>query len=208
MSPPRGYDPAAPPTGRPPKKKRGRPSKFSGPATSLTYALQTALVAELRKGRTRRLAASLAGTSPKRLENWLRRGREAIEAGKRSRYTEFVQEVDRAEAEYQAGLLTSVDDAIRDKTMNDKVLRWRLGIADREFRAVREAPESSDGQGPFDLVKPEDAVRSLTERLERFLSDASPAPAPEVEAEEPSTESSGASVEEPPATTEDDDDDE
>ncbi|MFY1829125.1 hypothetical protein ACN47A_24615 [Myxococcus fulvus] len=206
MSPPRGYDPAAPPTGRPPKKKRGRPAKYSGPASTLTYTLQTELVSALRKGCTLRIAATLAGTSPKVLENWLRRGRDAIEARKRSRYTELVLEVERAQAEYQAGLLAKADDAILDKTMNDKVLRWRLGVADREFRAVRETAESTDGQGPFELVKPEDAVRSLTEKMERFLSAAAAAPVPPPPEPEAAPEDGRADESSTKSEDEDDDD--
>ncbi|QDF05018.1 hypothetical protein [Myxococcus xanthus] len=173
MSHARGYDPDKP-LGKPPKRKRGRPAKFSGPATSLTYAIQTEVVAQIRKGATRRIAASIAGTSAKHLENWLRRGRDAIEAGKRSRYTELVQDVEKAEAEYQMDLVRAVEEAIRDKSMNDKVLRWRLGVADREFRTERERTTAvGDAQGPFELVKPEDAQRALVEKLERFLTETS-----------------------------------
>ncbi|MFP2960275.1 hypothetical protein ACLEPN_21235 [Myxococcus sp. 1LA] len=171
MSHARGYDPDKPP-GKPPGRKRGRPAKFSGPSSTLTYAIQTEVVARLRRGATRRMAAALAGTSAKHLENWLRRGRDAIESGKRSRYTELVQDVEKAEAEYQMSLIEASTDAITDKTMNDKVIRWRLGVADREFRAERTVA-TGDVQGPFELVTPEDAQRALAEKLERFLTEAS-----------------------------------
>ncbi|AEI65578.1 hypothetical protein [Corallococcus macrosporus] len=181
MSHARGFDPDKP-LGTPPKRKRGRPSKFSGPATSLTYAIQTEVATQLRRGATRRMAASLAGTSAKHLENWLRRGRDAIEAGKRSRYTELVQDVEKAEAEYQMSLIEASTAAIADKTMNDKVIRWRLAVADREFRAERErTTAASDAQGPFELVKPEDAQRALVEKLERFLTEASRAESPDAD---------------------------
>ncbi len=181
MSHARGYDPDKPP-GKPPGRKRGRPAKYSGPSSTLTYAIQTEVVARLRRGATRRMAAALAGTSAKHLENWLRRGRDAIESGKRSRYTELVQDVEKAEAEYQMSLIEASTDAITDKTMNDKVIRWRLGVADREFRAERERTAAAgDAQGPFELVKPEDAQRALVEKLERFLTEASRAESPDAD---------------------------
>ncbi|AEI66953.1 helix-turn-helix domain-containing protein [Corallococcus macrosporus] len=181
MSHARGFDPDKR-LGKPPGRKRGRPPKWSGPASTLSYSIQTEVVAQLRRGATRRMAASLAGTSPKHLENWLRRGRDAIEAGKRSRYTELVQDVEKAEAEYQMSLIEASTAAIADKTMNDKVIRWRLAVADREFRAERErAAAAGDAQGPFELVKPEDAQQALVEKLERFLAESSRAESPDAD---------------------------
>ena|GEM_PF-6740651 len=190
MSPPRGYDPNKPP-GKPPSKKRGRPAKFAGPASTLTYGIQTEIVTQLRKGATKRMAAALAGTTEGRLQGWLRRGREAIEGNKRSRYTEFVQEVERAEAEYQMQLVEASTEAISDKTMNDKVIRWRLAVsAPKDFTVPREAAVAAGGAlGPlFEMVTPEEARTRLDEKLTRFLeehdkleaaiADASSEPAP------------------------------
>ena len=171
MSHPSGYDPRSPP-GKPPSKKRGRPAKWNGPASTLTFDIHREVVAHLRKGATRRMAAALAGTTEVRLQGWLRRGRESIEAGKRSRYTELVQDVDRAEAEYQMGLVELATEAISDKSMNDKVLRWRLAVAaPKDFTVPREAPAAAgNGLGPlFELVTPEEARKRLDEKLNRFL---------------------------------------
>ncbi|MFP2961838.1 hypothetical protein ACLEPN_29595 [Myxococcus sp. 1LA] len=172
MSSPRGYDPTSPPTGRPPKKKRGRPAKWNGPASTLTFEIHRAVCERLRAGATKRMAAALAGTTEVRLQGWLRRGREAIEQGKRSRYTELVQDVEKAEAEYQMALVEAATAAIGDKTMNDKVIRWRLSVASpKDFTVPREAPVAAgNGLGPlFELVTPEQARSRLDEKLARFL---------------------------------------
>ncbi|GHG79708.1 hypothetical protein [Comamonas sp. JC664] len=172
MSSPRGYDPTSPPAGKPPKRKRGRPAKWNGPASTLTFEIHRELVANLRKGATKRMAAALAGTTEVRLQGWLRRGREAIEQGKRSRYTELVQDVEKAEAEYQMALVEAATVAIGDKTMNDKVIRWRLAVAaPKDFTVPREAPVAAgNGLGPlFELVTPELARSRLDEKLARFL---------------------------------------
>ncbi|NOK05817.1 MULTISPECIES: hypothetical protein [Myxococcus] len=172
MSSPRGYDPTSPPAGRPPKKKRGRPAKWNGPASTLTFEIHRDVCERLRSGATKRMAAALAGTTEVRLQGWLRRGREAIEQGKRSRYTELVQDVERAEAEYQMALVEAATAAIGDKTMNDKVIRWRLSVASpKDFTVPREAPVAAgNGLGPlFELVTPEQARTRLDEKLARFL---------------------------------------
>ncbi|RKH19143.1 hypothetical protein D7X74_07585 [Corallococcus sp. CA047B] len=172
MSLPRGYDPKNPP-GKPAGEARpGRKGKWAGPASTLTYAIQTELVASLRKGATKRIAAGLAGTTEGRLQNWLRRGREAIEAGKRSRYTEFVQEVEKAEASYQMTLVEASTDAITDKDINDKVIRWRLAVAaPKDFTVPREAAApAGNGHGPlFEFITPDEARSKLDEKLTRFL---------------------------------------
>ena len=51
MSHPSGYDPRSPP-GKPPSKKRGRPAKWNGPASTLTFDIHREVVAHLRKGET------------------------------------------------------------------------------------------------------------------------------------------------------------
>ncbi|RKH64111.1 hypothetical protein [Corallococcus aberystwythensis] len=188
MSPPRGYDPKPPP-GKPAGGKRA--PKFSGPATTLTYKIQTAIVAELRQGATKRMAAALAGTTDARLQNWLRRGREAIEAGKRSRYTEFVVEVERAQAEFQKSRVKDALDSISDKTMDGRGARWFLAVtAPKDFTIPREpAAPAGNGHGPlFEVITPDEARAKLDEKLATFIAkhlkarvatDVPPEPAPE-----------------------------
>lgn len=162
----------SPPAGRPPKRKRGRPPKWNGPASTLTFEIHKEVCARLKSGATKRMAAALAGTTEVRLQGWLRRGREAIEQGKRSRYTELVHDVERAEAEYQMGLVELSNAAIIDKTMNDKPIRWRLSVAaPKDFTVAREAQVAAgNGLGPlFELVSPEQARTRLDEKLARFL---------------------------------------
>lgn len=169
MSPPRGYDPKRPP-GKPAGGKRA--PKFSGPASTLTYQLQTAIVAELRQGSTKRMAAAIAGTTETRLQNWLRRGREAIEAGKRSRYTEFVLEVERAQAEFQKSLVKDARDSIHDKTMDGRGARWFLAVtAPKDFTVPREAAApASNGFGPlFEVITPDEAMAKLDDKLATFI---------------------------------------
>ncbi|MBZ4371473.1 hypothetical protein [Corallococcus sp. AS-1-6] len=169
MSPPRGYSPK-PPSGSPAGGKRAQ--KYSGPASTLTYKIQTAIIAELRQGATKRMAAALAGTTEARIQNWLRRGREAIEGGKRSRYTEFVVEVERAQAEFQKSRVKDALDAISDKTMDGRGARWFLAVtAPKDFTIPREATApTSAGFGPvFEFVTPDEARAKLDEKLATFI---------------------------------------
>ncbi|RKG97835.1 hypothetical protein D7V97_33860 [Corallococcus sp. CA053C] len=191
MSPPRGYDPKRPP-GKPAGGKRA--PKYSGPASTLTYKLQTAIVAELRQGSTKRMAAALAGTTEARLQNWLRRGREAIEAGKRSRYTEFVVEVERAQAEFQKGLVKDVNEAIRDKTMDGRGARWFLGVlAPKDFTVPREAAApAGNGHGPlFEVITPDEARAKLDDKLATFIAQHLKAQAPKDAPTESAPEDAG-----------------
>lgn len=155
-----------------------------GPPTSLTSQLVEGLASWLRRGRTRRQAAALEGIPEARLQAWLTRGRlelaelereDAAADAPLSVNAHLVLAVDRAEAEYQGGLLDKLDESMEDKTVNDKPIRWRLSVASpKDFTVPREAPVPAGGGalGPaFELVSPEQAMATLEEKLGRFLKD-------------------------------------
>ncbi|QSQ24864.1 hypothetical protein JY651_07960 [Pyxidicoccus parkwayensis] len=149
-----------------------RPLKQRGPATTLTEPLGLNLCRYIAAGRFLRDAAVLAGTSDSVVQGWLRRGREDIEAGEQSLYTWFVMEYEAAAAHFRRALEELVLANIGNRQLLEKYIRWRLSLSDpKHYTLPRDANPAAAAQGAFELVKPEDAEKSLMEKLQRFLAD-------------------------------------
>ncbi|RYZ39275.1 MAG: hypothetical protein EOO71_20735 [Myxococcaceae bacterium] len=162
-------------------KPLGKP----GPTTTLTEQLAFQLCRHVAAGLTLRDAAALVATTDTVVQGWRTRGAEAIERGEADLYTAFVMEYEAAGAHFRRMLHEAQLENIGNRNFNDKWLRWRLGLSDpKNFTLPRTAgPTSGDG-GAFELVSPEEAQKTLAERLSRFLTNEDKKAAPPPPAEE------------------------
>ncbi|CAM4465890.1 hypothetical protein [Corallococcus exiguus] len=162
-----------------------RPLGKPGPVTTLTPQLGAQLCRRIAAGDTLRDAAAAVGTTDTVVQGWRTRGTESVERGKEDVYTAFVMEYDAAAAHFRRVLQEAAMENIGNRAFNDKWVRWRLATSDpKNFTLPRTAgPTSSDG-GAFELVTPDEAQKTLAERLARFLTNEDkklepPPPAPE-----------------------------
>ncbi|MBJ6762797.1 hypothetical protein JGU66_18695 [Myxococcaceae bacterium JPH2] len=146
-----------------------RPINKPGPATTLTERLGFELCRCIAEGFTLRDAAHLSGTTDTVVQGWLARGRDAIERGETNIYTAFVMEYGAAGAHFRGALMRAQLDNIGNRAFNDKGVHWRLAVSDpKNFARVR--TEDAE-KGAFDMVSPDDAQKTLADRLSRFLGD-------------------------------------
>lgn len=89
-------------------------SKPTGRPTKLTPETQEAVCNLLKIGATRRDAALAAGVSEPVLYLWLQRGRSDREARRRTRFVEFLEAVERAEAEARLRFTATIARAAQD----------------------------------------------------------------------------------------------
>lgn len=152
-----------------------RPRKQRGPLTALTERLILELCTLIAEGRTLKDAAALVGTNDNVVQQWLKRGREAIEQGAEPDvYTALVVEYEAAAAHFRAELDRVVLANIGNRSVNEKYIRWRLAVSDPKGHTLpREGPApAASGLGPlFEMVTPEQARVRLEEKLTRFLGD-------------------------------------
>ncbi|RKH03660.1 hypothetical protein [Corallococcus carmarthensis] len=163
-----------------------RPLGKPGPVTTLTPQLGAQLCRRIAAGDTLRDAAAAVGTTDTVVQGWRTRGAEAIERETEDIYTAFVMEYEAAAAHFRRVLQAAAMENIGNRAFNDKWLRWRLGLSDpKNFTLPRTVGTTSSDGGAFELVTPEEAQKTLADRLARFLDNeakkAMPAPA---EAEE------------------------
>ncbi|NBD09261.1 hypothetical protein [Corallococcus silvisoli] len=147
-----------------------RPLGKPGPVTTLTPQLGAQLCRRIAAGDTLRDAAAAVGTTDTVVQGWRTRGTDAIERGEEDAYTAFVMEYEAAAAHFRRVLQEAQLENIGNRAFNDKYIRWRLGVSDpKNFTVARTAgPTGSDG-GAFELVTPDEAQKTLAERLSRFL---------------------------------------
>ncbi len=81
--------------------KGGRPSK-------LTPEVVNTICQYLARGCTRRDAAYAAGVSYEAFAKWMQQGRKDAEAGRQSKFLQFLHAVERAEAELRARLAETI----------------------------------------------------------------------------------------------------
>ena len=149
-----------------------KPLKRPGPVTTLTEAVGLEVCRHIAAGRTLRDAASKAGTSDVCVQEWLKRGREAIGQGRDDGYSCFVVEYEHAGAHFREALDSAALENIGNKAFNEKYVRWRLAVsAPKDFTLPREGPAvAGNGLGAlFEMVTPEQARARLEEKLARFL---------------------------------------
>lgn len=82
--------------------------------TKLTQEVQQSVVQYAAAGATRRDTALLSGISVQALYKWLDLGRTDRDAGRRSRYVEFLEAVERAEAEARQRMTVVIQRAAVD----------------------------------------------------------------------------------------------
>lgn len=138
-----------------------------GPASKLTPAVVRSVAEGLAKGYTRTDAAALVGVPGPTLKKWIDRGRLALEAGDEADpHAALFVAVERAEAKYRCFLVDCGNDAVADRNMNDKFIRWRLSLsAPKDFAHGME----SANQTPFDSLSPAECLDALKAKLQRFL---------------------------------------
>lgn len=149
-------------------KRRGRPSK-------LTAELIEQIAGYISQGRTKRMAASLAGTYEQQLATWLKRGRELLEAGKASHLqAQLVLAVDAAEASFLGPHIDNVSASATDRSRDYRPSKWLLSVrAPKDFATQfpTAGTAQADEEGAAPTVSPEAALQSLTEKMARFLAD-------------------------------------
>jgi hypothetical protein len=147
----------------------------------------------LASGKTRKDAASKAGTTDDCLRQWLKRGNEQALQGKATLYTKLLAEVNHAEAHWRDKLQeVELQGMVNPRRFDLKHARWRLAISDpKNFTQQRGPGEDEAGHGlaAFQLMSPEEAVRSVEEKLLRFLKEEDNRVALEAKARESAPES-------------------
>jgi hypothetical protein len=127
----------------------------------------------LAEGSTRKVAAAKAGTTDACLRQWLKRGEEQSLQGKTTLYTKLLVEVNHAEAHY-ASKLDEIErrGLVEPRRYDMKHLRWRKALLDPKHNTLPSKSEDEQGAGAlaaFQLMSPEEAVRHVQAKLERFL---------------------------------------
>jgi len=151
------------------------PCGTRGPTTVLEKKPKMigAIAKALASGKTRKDAASKAGTTAACLRQWLKRGEEHALQGKATLYTKLLAEVQHAEAHYREKLQEVEHRALTNpKGYDSKLLRWRMAVSDPENYTQQRGGGDDAGTGAlaaFALMTPEEAVRSVQEKALRFL---------------------------------------
>ncbi|HYH96020.1 hypothetical protein [Hyalangium sp.] len=149
------------------------PCGTRGPITNLEKKprMIAVIARALASGKSRKDAASKAGTTDACLRQWMKRGDEQSLQGKETLYTKLLVEVNHAEAHFRGQLHEVEFRLLTDPRRYDsKHLRWRLAISDpKHFTQQAGDLESSSGIASFQLMSPEEAVRSVEEKMRRFL---------------------------------------
>lgn len=127
----------------------------TGRKTKLTKQLATKICASLRKCYTRGTAAALAGISPSTLFLWLAKGEQGV-AG----YSEFLEQVDEAEASAQAEL---VDIVVKHAK---KTPKFALNVVARRWPA--EWSRHDNVTLSHGLAEPPSGMNAAEELAERF----------------------------------------
>ena len=135
-------------------RPEGRPTKCTAPVR--------AKVAEaLRKGHTRKEAATLAGLCPQTFSRWYAAGSEL--PPKKLCYARFREAVDRAEAEGAGLALGVVSEVMAEGTGAERLKAAELLLKLRWGRAEKQSLEvTGAGGGPVRVdVDPAEAIRAL-----------------------------------------------
>lgn len=150
------------------------PCGTRGPTTTLKPRMIPVIAKALAAGKTRKVAASKAGTTDACLRQWLKRGEEQALQGKPTLYTRLLSEVQHAEAHF-ADKLDEIElkGLVDPRRFDMKHLRWRKALADPKYNTLPTQGsgenEASGALAAFQLMTPEEAVRSVQAKLERFL---------------------------------------
>ena len=137
-----------------------------GRPTKRTAERQERLLQALRAGNYREASARAAGISPATLYNWLRRG--AAESS--GVYREFLEAVERAEAEAEVYAVAVIRKAMPDDWraaatfLERRYLRWRRRSS-TELTGKDGGPIETRGEQRIDLSALSDAELAILERL-------------------------------------------
>ncbi|MCY1080287.1 hypothetical protein [Archangium lansingense] len=149
------------------------PTGLRGPRTSLTPEMVLTIAREIARTGVLRSAAAKAGTTDDCLSQWLRRGKDAAARRKRSLYTQLYMEVEYARAHRRAYLINLGERSVTDRHMNPRFVTWLMAVTEpKEFTVPREPGAALPGNalGPaFEMVTPEQAMKSLEEKAAKFL---------------------------------------
>ncbi|ATB41132.1 hypothetical protein CYFUS_006594 [Cystobacter fuscus] len=144
-----------------------------GPRTTLTKAMIPIIAESLARTGVQRIAAARAGTTEDCLGKWLTKGRDAVARRKSSIYTELLFACEQAWAHRTGFLIGLGERTVVDRHANPRFLTWLLSVTSpKQFTVSREPAAQPHGGalGPaFELVSPEAAAKSVTEKLLRFL---------------------------------------
>lgn len=150
------------------------PCGTRGPTTNLEKKPKMigVIARALAAGKTRKVAAAKAGTTDSCLRQWLKRGEEQSLQGKETLYTKLLSEVQHAEAHF-ADKLDEVElmGLLNPRQVDMKHVRWLKALRDPKHNTLPSKGEedSSHGLASFQLMAPEEAVRSVEEKMLRFL---------------------------------------
>lgn len=110
-----------------PKKpaKRGRPTK----ATDAT--LRRRIIAAVRQGHHRDVAAAAGGVARSTLMDWIARGKADVEAGKRTEFADFSDAIEAADAAFHREAFGRLLSAARNKRGNGA--EWTLRVLKLKF---------------------------------------------------------------------------
>ena len=145
-----------------------------GPATTLRPSMIPIIAEALARTGVKRIAAAKAHTTEDCLGKWLKRGADAMARGKRSLYTQLLLACEEAWAHRYSYLIELGERTVTDRHCNPRFVTWLMGVtAPKTFTVPKEPAQGAvkSGLGPaFELLTPEEAARSLDEKLSHFLS--------------------------------------
>lgn len=142
-----------------------------GPASTLKEDMIPVIAKALAETGFKRVAAARAGVTEDALSAWLARGAQQTKARKRSIYTRLLAACEAAFAHHATYLIRLGDRTVLDRHTNPRWLTWKLSVMGPTFRIPKEGPSGTgQGLGPaFEIQSPQDAARSLEEKLAHFL---------------------------------------
>ena len=112
----------------------GKPRKIGAPE-KLTPELRETITRYIRQGSFRETACAAAGVTAKTLREWLRRGKDESDQGLRTKYTDLVEAMDKAEAECVVRDVAKIRAAGEDDW---KALAWVLERRNRDLFGLKQ----------------------------------------------------------------------
>ena len=109
------------------------------------------------------------GATEGALGQWLQRGKTHADEGRTDDYTRLYVEVEYARTSFQRWLRKTGDKLAAGTKASTAWWKWRLIVSDQKNYGVQAGGTGGTGAAGFIALTPDDAVRIVEEKLQRFL---------------------------------------